>query len=75
MNGQIQHDQLHGPHFPPTSILQLQLKMKRYFTNAFCDACKTIRNRPGTFDRAPQSTIRRVQACTDEDGGHFEHQL
>jgi hypothetical protein len=39
------------------------------------DACQTIRNLPGNLDRVRQSMIRRVNACNDSGGGHFEHFL
>jgi hypothetical protein len=38
-------------------------------------ACQTIQNRPGTFEMAQQSMIRRVRAFIDSGGGHFEHLL
>jgi hypothetical protein len=37
------------------------------------DACQTIRNYPGIFARMLQSMMRRVEACTESHGGHFEH--
>lgn len=38
-------------------------------------ACESIRNRPGIFERVRQSMTRRVYACIESGGGHFEHLL
>jgi hypothetical protein len=37
------------------------------------DACQTIRNYPGIFERMRRSMMRRVDACIESHGGHFEH--
>ena len=37
--------------------------------------CKTIRNTPGILQRIRDSIRRRVDACINADGGHFEHLL
>jgi hypothetical protein len=39
------------------------------------DACQTIRNYPGIFERMRRSMIRIVEACIESHGGHFEHLL
>jgi hypothetical protein len=39
------------------------------------DACQTIRNYPGIFERMRRSMLRRVEACIESHGGHFEHLL
>jgi hypothetical protein len=39
------------------------------------DVCQTIRNYPGIFEWMRQSMMRRVEACTESHGGHFEHRL
>ncbi|KAJ4431746.1 hypothetical protein ANN_20350 [Periplaneta americana] len=39
------------------------------------EACETIRHHPGVFERVRQSIIRRVHACLEARGGHFEHWL
>jgi hypothetical protein len=39
------------------------------------DACQTIRNYTGIFERMPRSRMRRVEACIESHGGHFEHLL
>jgi hypothetical protein len=37
------------------------------------DACQTTRNCPGIFARMYQSVMRRVEACIETHGGHFDH--
>lgn len=39
------------------------------------DACETIRNTYGIFERVRQSMTRRVDACIRENGRHIEHLL
>jgi hypothetical protein len=39
------------------------------------DACQIIRNYPGIFERISRSMMRRVEACIESRGGHFEHLL
>jgi hypothetical protein len=39
------------------------------------DVCQTIRNYPGIFERMRRSLMRRVEACIESHGGHFEHLL
>jgi hypothetical protein len=39
------------------------------------DACQTIRNYPGIFERMRPSMMRHVEECTESHGGHFEHLL
>jgi hypothetical protein len=36
------------------------------------DACQTIRNYPGIFERMRRSMLRRMEACIASHGGHFE---
>jgi hypothetical protein len=38
-------------------------------------ACQTIHNCPSIFQRMRQPTLRRVEACIESHGGHFEHLL
>jgi hypothetical protein len=38
------------------------------------DACYTIRNYP-SIERMRRSVMRRVEACIESHGGHFEHLL
>jgi hypothetical protein len=39
------------------------------------EACQTIRNCSGIFARMRRSMMRRVEACIESHGGHFEHLL
>jgi hypothetical protein len=39
------------------------------------DACQTIPNCPSIFERMRRSMMRRVEACIESHGGHFEHLL
>jgi hypothetical protein len=39
------------------------------------DACRTIRNYPGIFERMRWSMMRSVEACIESRGGYFEHLL
>jgi hypothetical protein len=39
------------------------------------DACHTIRNYSDIFERMRRAMMRRVEACIETDGGHFEHLL
>jgi hypothetical protein len=38
-------------------------------------ACQTTRNHPGICERMRWSMMRRVEACIESHGGHFEHLL
>jgi hypothetical protein len=53
--------------------MQLLLATKRCLSVAL-DACQTVSNCPGVFERMLRSVMRRVEACT-EYHGHFEHLL
>jgi hypothetical protein len=39
------------------------------------DACQTICNYPGIFERMRRSMMRHVEACIESHGRHFEHLL
>jgi hypothetical protein len=39
------------------------------------DACQTISNHAGVFERMLQSMMRRVEARIESNGGYFEHLL
>jgi hypothetical protein len=39
------------------------------------DACQIIRNCPGISELMRRSMMRRVEACIESHGGHFEHFL
>jgi hypothetical protein len=43
--------------------------------NRIVDACQNIRNCPGISERIRLSVMRRVEACPESHGGHFEHLL
>jgi transposase len=43
--------------------------------NRIVDACQTIRNYPGIFERMRRSMMRRVKVCIESHGGHFEQLL
>lgn len=51
------------------------MKMKKHLTNAVFYACRTIRNRPGTFESVRQPVVTRVCAFIGSAGAHFEHLL
>jgi hypothetical protein len=38
-------------------------------------ACQTTLNYPGIFERMWRSMFRRVELCTETNGGRFEHLL
>jgi hypothetical protein len=39
------------------------------------DACHTIKNTPGIFERVRESMTRRINACIGSNGSHIEHLL
>jgi hypothetical protein len=39
------------------------------------NACQTICNYPGIFERLLRSMMRRVEACIESHGGYFEYLL
>jgi hypothetical protein len=39
------------------------------------DAGRTVRNYAGISERMRRSMMKRVEACTESHGGHFEHQF
>jgi hypothetical protein len=39
------------------------------------DACQTIRNCSGIFERMRRSMMKCVEACIESHGGNFEHLL
>lgn len=43
--------------------------------NRIVAGCETIRNSPGIFHRIRNSMRRRVDACIEAEGGHFQHLL
>jgi hypothetical protein len=59
-------------HLKPPCI-HLLLAMMRYFALALWMPAKTIRNYPGIFKQMQQSMMRRIEACIEFHGRHFEH--
>lgn len=55
--------------------IQQKFKMERQFAKAFSTSVRSFASAPGTFQRVRQSTIKRVQTCTDSGGGYFEYLL
>jgi len=43
--------------------------------NRITTGCETIRCTPGIFERVRESMRRRVTACIQENGKHFQHLL
>jgi hypothetical protein len=43
--------------------------------NRIVDACQTIPNLPGIFERMRRTTMRRVELCIGAHGENFEHLL
>ncbi|KYN30334.1 hypothetical protein ALC57_00256, partial [Trachymyrmex cornetzi] len=69
---------------PPDFYLQRLLKFLVYeisivnedmLRQLIFDACNTIRNCFGIFERVRQSMIQCVQACIESNGRHFKHLL
>ncbi|KAM0730400.1 hypothetical protein ACS0PU_002729 [Formica fusca] len=58
-----------------TLVYAVEITNEEKLHQRIVDACKTIRNRHGIFERVRQSVIRRVHACIETGGGHFEHSL
>jgi hypothetical protein len=59
-------DPLHDLHAPPVGTPCQTLHRR------IVDACQTIRNCPGVSERMRRSMMRRVEACTESHGGHFD---
>jgi hypothetical protein len=48
---------------------------KEAFHYRIVDTCRTIRSYADIFERMRRPMMRRVEACTESHGGHFEHLL
>jgi hypothetical protein len=48
------------------------LDNEEVFHHCSVDVCQIIRNCPGIFERMRRSMMRRVEACTESNGRHFE---
>jgi hypothetical protein len=60
---------------PKTLVYAAPVDNEEALHDRIKDACQTIRNYPGIFERIPRSMMRRVEACIESHGGHFEHLL
>jgi hypothetical protein len=79
-DGQIEEDPLHGLHARRTWILTsvvyaAPVDNEGVLRHRIMDACQTIRNYPGISECTRRSMMRRVKACIESHGGHFEHIL
>jgi hypothetical protein len=61
-------------HLKPVCI-KLLLKTKRHLTIAMWMPVRLSATTPGIFERMRRSMMRRVEACTESHGGHYEHLL
>jgi len=64
---------LYVPH--KTLVCSAPTENEETHHNRIFDACQTIRNRLGTFERVRRSMIRHVHAYTDSGEGYFGHLL
>jgi hypothetical protein len=48
---------------------------KEALHNRIVEACQTIRNFPGIFERMRWSMMKRVEACIESHSAHVEHLL
>jgi hypothetical protein len=60
---------------PKTLVYAAPVDIEDALHHRAVDACKTIRNCPAIFERMRPSMMRRVEACIECHGGHFEHLL
>jgi hypothetical protein len=58
-----------------TLMYAAPVDIEEAFHRRILDACQTIRNYSGIFERMRRSVMRRVEACIDSHGGHVEHLL
>jgi hypothetical protein len=84
-DGQVVEEPLHGLHALRTLIISIFIlgNTQNPFVYAApvdseeahrsVGACQTIRNCPGIFARIRRSVMRRIEACIEFHGGHFEH--
>jgi hypothetical protein len=59
----------------PKTLLYAVLVDKEKALHRIVDACQTIRNYPGIFERMRRSMMKHVVACIESHGGPFEHLL
>jgi hypothetical protein len=58
-----------------TLVYAAPVENKEALHHRIVDGCQTIRNYPGIFEQIKRSMMRRVEACVESHGGHFEHLL
>jgi hypothetical protein len=58
-----------------TPVYAAPVDNEEAFHHRIVDACQTIRNYRGIFERMRRSMVRRVEACIETRRGHFEHSL
>jgi hypothetical protein len=58
---------------PKTLVYAAPVDNEEALHHRTVDTCQTIRNFPGIFERMQRSMRRRVKACIEYHGGHFEH--
>jgi hypothetical protein len=56
---------------PETLVYGAPIDNEEALHHRIVDACQTIRNCPGIFERMRRSMMRRVEACIESHGGHF----
>jgi hypothetical protein len=57
---------------PKTLVCAAPVDNEEALHHRIVDACQTNRNCPGIFGRTRRSIARRVEACIESHGGHFE---
>jgi hypothetical protein len=60
---------------PKTLVYAAPIDNEETLHRRTVDVCQTIRNYPAIFEWMRRSMMRRVEACTESHGGHFEHLL
>jgi hypothetical protein len=58
---------------PKTLVYAASFVSKEALHHRTVDACQTIRHCPSISELTRRSMMRRVEACTESRGGHFEH--
>jgi hypothetical protein len=58
-----------------THVYAAPVDNEEALSHRIVDACQTIHNYPGIFERMRWSMMRRVEACIESHGGYFEYLL
>lgn len=58
-----------------TLVYLTPIQNEQELRNRIIDSCRTIQNTPGIFQRVRESMRRRLDACIQAGGGHFQHLL